>query len=191
MIGRRIALVGCPLLAILLYLPTLKFGFLGWDDFVYVDQNPWIRSWSYENLRHIFTKPYFVSYMPLQHVSYMADYGFWGLKPFGYHLQQIILHALNTALAFVVGRRLFGRFWLAAIAGILFAAHPSHVESVAWVSARKDVLSTAFLLPSVYFYLPRGERSLRRGPYTASLVFFTLAVLSKVNVVVGKGPRKR
>ena len=170
--------------ALLLYLPTLKFGFLGWDDFVYVDQNPWIRSWSYENLRHIFTKPYFVSYMPLQHVSYMADYGFWGLKPFGYHLQQIILHALNTALAFVVGRRLFGRFWLAAIAGILFAAHPSHVESVAWVSARKDVLSTAFLLPSVYFYLPRGERSLRRGPYTASLVFFTLAVLSKVNVVV-------
>ena len=171
--------------AFVVFLPTLKFEFLSWDDSRYVTQNPWIRAWSNENLRHIFTKPYFVSYMPLQLVSYMVDYSFWGLKPFGYHMQQVVLHALDAALAFVVGRRLFGRFWLASIAGLLFAVHPSHVESVAWVSARKDVLSAAFLLPSVYFYLrARGERSLRRGPYIASLAFFTLAVLSKVNVVV-------
>jgi len=167
------------------FFPTLKFEFLSWDDSRYVTQNPWIRSWSSENLRHIFTKPYFVSYMPLQLVSYIVDYGFWGLKPLGYHLQQVILHALDAALAVVVGLRLFGRFWLAAMAGLLFAVHPSHVESVAWISARKDVLSAAFFLPSVYFYLrARGERSLRRGPYVASLVFFSLAVLSKVNVVV-------
>jgi hypothetical protein len=167
------------------FLPTLKSEFLSWDDSRYVTQNPWIRSWSSENLRHIFTKPYFVSYMPLQLVSYIVDYSFWGLKPFGYHLQQIVLHALDSALVVVVGLRLFGRFRLAAIAGLLFAVHPSHVESVAWISARKDVLSAAFLLPSVCFYLrARGERSLRRGPYVASLVFFSLAVLSKVNVVV-------
>ncbi len=171
--------------AVLVNLSTLRFQFVSWDDSWYVTQNPWIRGWSTENLRHIFTKPYFVSYMPLQLVSYMLDYGIWGLKPFGYHLQQIILHALDSVLAFEVVRRLFGRFWLAAIAGLFFALHPSHVESVAWVSARKDVLSAAFLLPSVLFYLrARGERSLRRGPYIASVVFFTLAVLSKVNVVV-------
>ena len=158
---------------------------MSWDDSRYVTQNPWIRWWSVENLVHIFTRPYFVSYMPLQLVSYVLDYSLWGLKPFGYHLQQILLHAVNSVLAFELVRRLFGRFWLAALSGLLFALHPCHVESVAWVSARKDVLSAAFLIPSVLFYLTaRGERSLRMKPYLTSVLFFTLAVLSKVNVVV-------
>jgi len=138
-----------------------------------------------ENLVHIFTRPYFVSYMPLQLVSYVLDYSLWGLKPFGYHLQQILLHAVNSVLAFELVRRLFGRFWLAALSGLFFALHPCHVESVAWVSARKDVLSAAFLIPAILFYLSaRGGRSLRMRPYLASVPFFTLAVLSKVNVVV-------
>ncbi|HMI30126.1 MAG TPA: tetratricopeptide repeat protein [Candidatus Limnocylindrales bacterium] len=171
--------------AILVNLPTLRFQFVSWDDSRYVTENPWIRGWSASNLRHIFTQSYFVSYMPLQLVSYMLDYSLWGLKPFGYHLQQIVLHAVDSVLAFELVRRLFGRFWLAAIAGLFFALHPSHVESVAWVSARKDVLSAAFLIPAVLFYLiARGERSLRMRPYLASVLFFTLAILSKVNVVV-------
>jgi protein O-mannosyl-transferase len=171
--------------AILVNLPTLRFQFVSWDDSWYVTQNPWIRGWSASNLRHIFTQSYFVSYMPLQLVSYMLDYSLWGLKPFGYHLQQIVLHAVDSVLAFELVRRLFGRYWLAAIAGLFFALHPAHVESVAWVSARKDVLSAAFLIPAVLFYLSaRGERSLRMKPYLASVLLFTLAILSKVNVVV-------
>ncbi len=180
-----LAAVGIAAAALLVNLSTLRFGFVSWDDSWYVTQNPWIRGWSLENLRHIFTKPYFVSYMPLQLVSYIVDYSLWGLRPFGYHLQQILLHALDSVLAFELVRRLFGRFRLAAIAGLLFALHPSHVESVAWVSARKDVLSAAFLIPSVLFYLrARGEQKLRVGPYLASIALFALAVLSKVNVVV-------
>lgn len=181
-----LASAGIAALALLVNLPTLSYQFLSWDDSWYVTQNPWIRGWSSENLRHIFTEPYFVSYMPLQLVSYMVDYGFWGLKPFGYHLQQILLHALDSVLAFVLVRRLFGRFWLAAIAGLLFAAHPSHVEAVAWVSARKDVLSAAFLLPAVYLYVKSrsGEGRLRRWTYLASLALFALAVLTRVNVIV-------
>src|SRR5882762_2966665 len=123
-------------LALLVNWGTLRFGFVSWDDSRYVTENPWIRGWTWQNLAHIFTKPYFVSYMPLQLVSYVLDYSLWGLRPFGYHLQQILLHALSSVLAFVLVRRLFGRFWLAFIAGLLFAVHPSHVESVAWVSAR-------------------------------------------------------
>ena len=170
---------------LLIHLPTLRFAFVSWDDSSYVTQNPWIRGWSAGNLIHIFTKPYFVSYMPLQLVSYVLDFSLWGLKPSGYHLQQILLHALDSVLAFELVRRLFGRFWLAAAAGLLFALHPSHVESVAWVSARKDVLSAAFLIPAVLCYMSaRGERSLRVKPYIASILLFTLAVLSKVNVVV-------
>jgi len=179
------AAAAIPAAAFLIYLPSLRFGFVSWDDSMYVLQNPWIRGWSAENLIHIFTKPYFVSYMPLQLVSYVLDFSLWGLEPSGYHLQQIILHALDSLLAFELVRRLFGRFWLAAAAGLFFALHPAHVESVAWVSARKDVLSAAFLIPAVLCYLSaRGERSLRVKPYLASLLFFTLAVLSKVNVVV-------
>ena len=172
-------------MAILVNVPTLRYQFLSWDDSWYVTQNPWIRGWSAENLHHIFTKPYFVSYMPLQLVSYMADYSFWGLKPFGYHLQQILLHALDSVLAFVLVRGLFGRFWLAAIAALFFALHPSHVEAVAWVSARKDVLSAAFLLPAVHAYVKASEgRTLRKWPYLASLTLFALAVLTRVNVIV-------
>ncbi len=171
--------------ALLLHFQTLRFDFLSWDDSSYVTQNRWIRGWSWENLVHIFTKPYFVSYMPLQLVSYLLDYSLWGLRPFGYHLQQVVLHTLDSVLAFELVRRLIGRFRPAAMAGLFFAIHPSHVESVAWISARKDVLSAAFLFPSVIFYLlARGDRSLRTRPYAASVALFTLAVLSKVNVVV-------
>jgi len=173
------------LAAVVLNLPTLHFQFVSWDDSHYVTENPWIRGWTATNLTHIFTQPWFVSYMPLQLVSYVLDYSLWGFKPFGYHLQQLVLHALDSVLAFELVRRLIGRFWLAALAGLFFAVHPAHVESVAWVSARKDVLSALFLIPSVLFYLrARGERSLGMKPYVISIVFFALAVLSKVNVVV-------
>jgi len=86
--------------ALILNLPTLRFDFVSWDDSRYVTENPWIRGWTAENLRHIFTHSYFVSYMPLQLVSYVLDYSLWGLRPFGYHLQQILLHALDSVLAF-------------------------------------------------------------------------------------------
>ena len=176
---------GIAAVAILLNLPTLHFQFVSWDDSHYVTENPWIRGFTAANLIHIFTRPWFVSYMPLQLVSYVLDYSLWGFRPEGYHLQQVVLHALDSVLAFELVRRLFGRFWLAAIAGLLFAVHPSHVESVAWISARKDVLSALFLIPSVIFYLEaRGERSPRRNPYWISVLLFALAVLSKVNVVV-------
>ena len=180
-----LAAAAIALAAILLNLRTLHFQFVSWDDSRYVTENPWIRGFTAANLAHIFTQPWFVSYMPLQLVSYVLDYSLWGFQPKGFHLQQIVLHALDSVLAFELVRRLFGRFWLAALAGLFFAVHPTHVESVAWVSARKDVLSALFLIPAVLFYLrARGERSMSRGPYIASVLFFTLAVLSKVNVVV-------
>ncbi len=180
-----LAPLAAALAAFLVHAETLRFDFLSWDDSHYVTQNPWIRSWSYENLRHLFTHTYFVSYMPLQLLSYVLDFSLWGLRPFGYHLQNVILDAVNAFLAFWVVRRLFGRTTLAFLTALLFAAHPSHVESVAWVSARKELLSTAFLLPSVYLYVKAREgRTLGFGPYLWSVAFFSLAVLAKVNVVV-------
>jgi len=170
--------------AILINLQTLHYGFLSWDDPTYVIDNPWIRGLSRENLVTVFTKPYYANYLPLHLVSYMVDYNFWGLNPFGYHLQSVLLNGVNAILALLVTRRLFGNFLLAFLAALLFAVHPSHVEAVAWVSIRKDLLSTAFLLLSVLFYdRATGSRSLGRGAYAASVGFFTLGLLSKVSIV--------
>ncbi len=171
--------------ALLVNLSTLRFGFLtSWDDPTYVLDNPWIRGFTRENLVHVFTQPYFANFLPLHLVSYMVDYSIWGLKPFGYHLQSVLLNAVNAVLALWVVRRLFGNFFLAFLAALLFAVHPSHVEAVAWVSIRKDLLSTTFLLLTAHFYLrAMGGRALRQGPYIASIVCFTLGLLSKMSIV--------
>jgi protein O-mannosyl-transferase len=171
--------------AVLVNLQTLRYGFLtSWDDPTYVVDNPWIRGLTRENLVHAFTQPYFANYLPLHLVSYMVDYSLWGLNPFGYHLQSVLLNGLNAILALVVTSRLFGNFLLAFLAALLFAVHPSHVEAVAWVSIRKDLLAAAFLFLTVLFYhRAAGSRSLKRGPYAASIVFFTLGLLSKVSIV--------
>ena len=165
-------------------LQTIRYEFLNWDDSYYVLENPWIRSFSLENLSHIFTKPYFNNFLPLHLLSYSFDYAVGGLKPFGYHLHQVLLNALNSVLCFLVVRRLFGSMTVAFLAGLFFAVHPSHVEAVAWISSRKELLSTTFLLLSVIFYLEaRGAHALRRLPYIASVVAFTLGLLSKLNVI--------
>ena len=176
------AILGAALLA---GWPTIRYEFLNWDDSVYVLENPWIRSWSWENISHVFTKPYFFNFLPLHLLSYSVDYSFWGVKPFGYHLHQVLLNALNAALCFAVVRRLLGNFTVALLAAVFFAVHPTHVEAVAWVSSRKELLSTTFLLVSAYFYLrARGAHALRPGPYTASVAAFTLGLLSKLSIVV-------
>lgn len=170
--------------ALFAYLPTLRYEFLtSWDDPTYIVNNPWIRGWSRENLLHAFTKPYFANYLPLHLVSYMVDYGLWGLKPFGFHLHAVLLNALNAVLAMFAIRRLLGNQVLAFIGALLFALHPSHVEAVAWVSIRKDLLSTTFLFLTLIFYLrAMGRRSIRWGPYVASIACFALGLLSKVSI---------
>ena len=172
------------LAALLLYLPSLSFQFLNWDDNTYVQNNPWIRSWSSTNLVHIFTKPYFGNFLPLHLLSYTVDYTLWKLNPFGYHLQSMLLHALNAWLAWILVRRMFGGFTMPFLAALFFAVHPSHLEAVAWISTRKDLLSTSFALLSVILYLDAtGTKSLRWGPYVGSVVCFGLALLAKVSTV--------
>ena len=167
-----------------LYLPTLHYSFLNWDDNRYVLENPWIRSWSPSNLHHIFTAPYFANFLPLHLVSYMVDYRLWGLNPFGYHLQSVMLDALNAALVLLVVRRLVGDTLVAFLAALLFAVHPSHVEAVAWISIRKDLLASSFALLSVWFYLQAVESASRRwAAYWGSVLCFALGMLSKVSIV--------
>ena len=180
--------LAAPLLAasvaFALFASTLSFQFLNWDDDRYVLQNPWIRSWSLENLIHILTKPYFANFLPLHLLSYSLDYSLWGLNPFGYHLQSVLLHALNAALVWRVVRRMFGGRALPLLAALFFATNPAHVEAVAWISIRKDLLSTMFALGSLELYL-RGRGTGKAIPiaYIGSILCFTLALLAKVTAV--------
>ncbi|HEX5032534.1 MAG TPA: tetratricopeptide repeat protein [Candidatus Eisenbacteria bacterium] len=170
-------------ITLLVHAQTLGFPFLmTWDDPAFVVHNPWIRGLTLENLRFAFTAPYFSSYHPLHLVSYMVDYSVWGLNPFGFRIQSLLLAGMNTALAFALTRRLFGSVVLGTVAALLYAVHPSHVEAVAWLSIRKDLLSTFFLLLSVLVY-DKATRDGFHGPwYATSVATFLLGLLSKVSI---------
>lgn len=170
--------------AVAVDLPTVHHEFLlSWDDPAYVTDNPWIRGWTRENLVHVFSRTHFGNYFPLHLVSYMVDYSLWGLDPFGYHLHSVLLAGVNAALAVLVVRRLAGSLLVGFVAAMLFAVHPAHVEAVAWVSIRKDLLATAFVLLSCLAYLAAlRDGRVRPAAYAASLGCFAAGLLAKVSI---------
>jgi tetratricopeptide (TPR) repeat protein len=201
----------------LAYLPALQDGFVEWDDNVYILDNPFIRVFDLHLVRWAFFGFHAGNWHPLTWLSHAGDYALWGLNPFGHHLTSIVIHAVNTGLVVLIVERLYkvatdqrqsiGRQHVpagqpalitAGITGLLFGLHPVHVESVAWVAERKDLLSALFFLLSITAYVQaagrveRGAKELGRGaeytklPLTAllpALCFFVLALLSKPMVV--------
>jgi len=121
---------------------------------------------------------------PLTMLSHMLDCQIYGLRPWGHHLTNVLLHAANSVLLFLALMRMTGAVWRSACVAALFAAHPAHVESVAWVSERKDVLSSFFCLLSVWSYARYAEDlksqiSNFKFFYALALVFFALALMAK------------
>ena len=175
------------LIAFIIYLPSLTNGFVGWDDPRYVYENQWIRGLDFAFLKEAFTEVYFANWHPVTMLSYALDYAVWGLNPLGYHLENVILHTINTALVAVLSVRLItvvrplsapAVFAAGAVPALLFGIHPLHVESVAWISERKDVLCAMFFLSSVLFYLRYAQKG-KALCYVLSLVSFALAIMSK------------
>jgi len=177
---RFIALIPA-LVAVVLFLPALGNGFVNWDDPAYVYENLHIR---HLELRWIFTGIVASNYHPLTLLSHTIDYALFGPDPMGHHLTSLILHGLNSALVFILAKRLLtkglgqGNTLGALIAALLFAVHPLHVESVVWVSERKDVLSAFFFFLSILFYIRYTEKG-RMGLYCLTLLAFIFALLSK------------
>lgn len=186
------------LITFAVYLPALKNGFVNWDDHLYITENLIIRKIDLHFFKFVFTSVVNSNWHPLTIVSYAIDYSIWGLDPMGYHLINIILHSLDTFLAGVLAFRLvetkapltpsntlFGANRMAFIAGVvaslLFGLHPVHVESVAWVSERKDVLSAFFFILAILAYLEYSDPKAPKKAlyYPLTLVFFILALLSK------------
>lgn len=157
-----------------------------WDDSRYVLENADIRGFEPERLKAIFTRYYVGNYAPVQMLSYMVDYTLWGLWPGGYLLVNLLLHAANALLLYHLFLRLIGNRMAAFIGAAFFLLHPVQVESVAWISQRKNLLAMFFFLFAWEFYRAYREASGRSrwGCYAASLVALLLALLSKSVTVI-------
>lgn len=152
----RVAIiVGLVLLGVVLavYFPVSRAEFLNYDDDTYIVRNIHVTSGiSLENLRWALTTSYKANWMPLTWISHQITVQIFGMQPGPHHLVNLALHAANTLLLLFVLRAFTGALWRSAAVAALFAIHPLHVESVAWVAERKDVLSTLFLLLGLLTY---------------------------------------
>ncbi len=140
------------------FLPSLHNGFVNFDDDSYLYDNVHVQSGlSWQGIRWAFTNLQEGFWHPLTWLSILADYQLYGLDPRGYHLTSLILHAATTVLLFLALWRMTGATWRSAFVAALFGLHPLHVESVAWVSERKDVLSGTFWALTLWAYAHYAE----------------------------------
>lgn len=152
-----------------------------WDDPAYLRDNPFIKDLSWTGIRQIFSHPVMGNYHPLTILSFALEYSFVRLDPSLYHFDSLLLHTMTAVLVYRFVFLLTRRPVAALIAALLFAIHPMHTESVAWVSGRKDVLCGLFYMGACAAYMRyRAARaSARKGWYTVVLLLFTCALLSK------------
>jgi tetratricopeptide (TPR) repeat protein len=193
---------------LVLYWPATRCGFVNYDDDLYVTSNVHVQNGlTWESMRWACLNPVAANWHPLTVWSHMADCQLFGLKPWGHHLTNVVLHALNSGLVFVLLQLLTGARWRSLLVGALFAVHPLHVESVAWVSERKDVLSGFFGLFALLAYARYAQGRMQNAEcrtqepatrdtqhatrntfhvsllYLLSLFFFALGLMSKPMLV--------
>jgi tetratricopeptide (TPR) repeat protein len=171
------------LITLVVYLPVRRHGFTVYDDGDYVSQNHIVQAGlTWPGVKWAFTTWFASNWHPLTWLSHMTDCECFGLDAGAHHLVNALFHAANAALLFVLLLRLTGAAWPAALVAALFAWHPLRVESVAWVSERKDVLSSFFALLSLLCYT-RFAREKSRRDYFLSLLCFALGLLAKPMIV--------
>jgi len=162
--------------------------FISFDDPLYVTGNFHVQSGlAWNTINWAFTTTAAANWHPLTWLSHILDYELYGLKPWGHHLTNLLLHSANTLIVFLVLKQMTGATWRSWFVAALFGLHPMHVESVAWVSERKDVLSTFFGLLSLRAYgryaLGTENSNRRWFHYGTALVWFILSLLSKPMLV--------
>ena len=158
-------------------------GFINFDDGIYVIENPHVRSGlKVENIAWAFTTMYATNWHPLTWLSHMLDCQLYGLNPAGHHLNNLFFHIANVLLLFLLLRNATGRFWESAAVAALFALHPLRVESVAWISERKDLLSGFFGMLTMLAYVHYVRRP-SPARYTLTLLLFALGLTAKPMLV--------
>lgn len=173
-----LGLGGIILLTFACYFPALSNGFVNWDDPVYLLENQTIRHLSVENIKQIFTSFVNGNYQPLTVLTFALEYHFFQLHPFIYHLNNVLLHLLNVILVYHLVSKLTQNKFTPFIVSLFFAIHPMHVESVAWVTERKDVLFCFFYLISLILYKEYLVKKDMRW-ILGTFLFFILSLLSK------------
>jgi len=171
------------LITLLAYLPASRDGFVNYDDQDYVTENSAVqKGLTWTGIKWAFTTGHACNWHPLTWLSHMADCELFALNPGAHHLVNVLFHSANAVLLFALLLRLTGKLWPGAFVAALFAWHPLHVESVAWISERKDVLSTFFALLTLMAYTKYAKENCRRSFWIA-LAFFTLGLMSKPMLV--------
>src|SRR6058998_4279545 len=162
---------------------TIRYDFVNFDDDIYVYNAPAIRAGlTVKGVALAFTSPHARNWHPLTTISHMLDCQLYGLKAGGHHATNIVLHTIAVLLLFRVLRQMTGAVWKSVVVAALFALHPLHVESVAWVSERKDVLSAVFFLLMLTAYV-RYARAPSITRYLLVAVLFTAGLMSKPMLV--------
>jgi len=165
------------------YYQTLGFDFVNFDDDYYVTENSYInKGITQDSIKWSFIAAYAANWHPITWLSHMLDCHLFGLNPSRHHLTNLLFHIANTLLLFMIFLKMTGGFWQSGFVAALFALHPLHVESVAWVSERKDVLSTFFAMLTMLSYIWYVKRpSIYR--YVLIMLCLTLGLMSKSMLV--------
>ena len=184
--NRRNQFIICLFLAALIlsvYYQCIYHNFVNYDDESYITENPNVNhGLTFNGIGWAFTTGHAANWHPLTWLSHMLDAELYGVNPMGHHWTNIQLHILNTILLFLSLHRATKAFWRSSLVAALFALHPLHVESVAWVSERKDVLSAFFWILSLWAYVGYVEHS-KKKYYILLVILFIFGLLSKPMIV--------
>jgi protein O-mannosyl-transferase len=166
----------------IVFAPAITHDFVNWDDDVNVTQNRNVLNLNQESIKNMFTTTVIGGYTPLTTFSFAIEHHYFGLNSKVYHTNNIILHLICTALLFFIMKKLGMSLFVAVIVTLLFGIHPMRVESVAWITERKDMLFTLFYFCAILLYI-QFRNSGKYLLYLSSLLFFILSLLSKIQAV--------
>ena len=187
------------LLSFVVFLPGLSNEFVNWDDYETLVNNPQYRGFGWSQLGWMFTTFHMGHYQPLSWLTFAFDYWLWGMNPLGYHLTNLVLHSVNAVVFFFLGRRLLSyavrltndrnELYInlsAGLAALFFSVHPLRVESVVWVTERRDVLSGLFFLLTLYGYVrahANADGKSRPSWLAFSLTAFVFSLSAKASAI--------
>ncbi len=182
---RTKVLLFCSLLIITVvsFCPSLFNGFFCWDD-KDVPLAPFVRQLTFENFGKYFSTFHAGLYHPLTTLSFAIDYTLGKGNPFLFHFTNLLLHLANTCILFILIKKLFSNLSMAFLVALLFGVHPMHVEAVAWITSRKDLLYVFFILGSLISYTVYIDNENEKRFYFLSLIFFLFSCLSKIQAAI-------
>lgn len=176
------AVAGLIALVLIVFLRSYKFDFINFDDGFYVFENPQVLDGlNWDSFKWAFTTFHAGNWHPLTWLSLQLDVQLYGAVPGVHHAINVLIHAINAGLAFYVFERMTGRYWESLAVAALFAVHPGHVESIAWISERKDLLCLLFWLLTMLAYIAWSRRGAKLGSwrYVLVILLFALSLMAK------------